>query len=38
MVPFAFVHSAHQAVVLAVPMGLMVGLGNTALIDLAMRS
>jgi hypothetical protein len=38
MVPLAFVHSAHQAVVLAVPMGLMGGLGNAALIDLAMRS
>jgi hypothetical protein len=37
MVPLAFVHSVHQAVVLAVPMrdG---GLGNAALIDLAMRS
>jgi Major Facilitator Superfamily len=38
MAPLAFVHSAHLALVIAVPMGLLGGLASAAFIDLAMRS
>lgn len=38
MIPLAFIDSANSALVLAVPMGLMSGLGTAAYYDLAMRS
>ncbi len=38
MVPLAFIHSARQALVLAVPIGLMGGVAGAAIYDLAMRS
>lgn len=38
MVPFAFIHSANLALVMAVPIGLMGGIAAAAYIDLAMRS
>ena len=38
MVPFAFVHSANLALLLAVPVGLMGGVAGAAYYDLAMRS
>ncbi|HWE97842.1 MAG TPA: MFS transporter [Tepidisphaeraceae bacterium] len=37
-VPFAFVHSAHSALAMAVPIGLLGGLASAAYFDLAMRS
>jgi len=37
-VPLAFIHTAHQALLLAVPIGLMGGLASAALIDLAIRA
>lgn len=36
--PILFAHTAQQALMLAVPIGLMGGLGNVAYIDLAIRS
>ncbi|HWE97841.1 MAG TPA: MFS transporter [Tepidisphaeraceae bacterium] len=38
LVPFAFIHSARLALVLAAPIGLMGGIAAAAYIDLAMRS
>jgi hypothetical protein len=38
MIPLAFINSVDRALVLAVPMGLMSGLGTAAYFDLAMRS
>lgn len=38
MIPLAFIHSAHTAVWLAVPMGLMGGIVTAAIFDLSMRS
>lgn len=38
MVPLVFVHSGHQALVLAVPLGLMGGLAIAAYTDLTMRA
>ncbi len=38
MVPLAFIHSARQALFLAVPIGLMGGVAGAAIYDLAMRS
>jgi hypothetical protein len=38
MIPLAFIDSAERALVLAVPMGLMSGLGTAAYYDLTMRS
>jgi predicted MFS family arabinose efflux permease len=38
MIPLAFAHSANLALLLAVPIGLMGGVAQTAYIDLAMRS
>lgn len=38
MLPLAFVHSGHMALLMAVPMGLMGGLANGAFYDLAVRS
>jgi hypothetical protein len=38
MIPLAFVHSANQAMLMAVPIGLMGGIAITAYYDLAMRA
>ncbi len=38
MIPLAFIHSSHQALAMAVPMGLMSGFGSSAFYDLAIRS
>jgi hypothetical protein len=38
MIPLVFVHSATQALILAVPMGLMGGMATAAYFDLAVRS
>ena len=38
MIPLAFIHSGNQALAMAVPMGLMSGLGMSSFIDLAIRS
>ncbi len=38
MVPLAFIHTGNEALVLAVPMGLMGGIAAGAIYDLAMRS
>ncbi len=38
MVPLAFVHTASQALILAVPMGLMGGMATAAYFDLAVRA
>jgi hypothetical protein len=38
IIPLAFIHSGDQALLLAIPMGLMGGLASAAYYDLAMRS
>lgn len=38
MIPLAFIHTGNEALLIAVPMGLMSGLANAAFYDLAMRS
>jgi MFS family permease len=38
MIPLAFIHTGNEALVLAVPMGLMGGIAAGAIYDLAMRS
>jgi hypothetical protein len=38
MIPLAFIHSGHTALVMAVPMGLLSGFGSSAFYDLAIRS
>jgi hypothetical protein len=38
MIPLAFIHSGNEALLIAIPMGLMSGLANAAFYDLAMRS
>lgn len=38
MVPLAFIHSGDQALIFAVPMGLMGGIATCAFVDLTMRS
>ena len=38
MIPLAFIHSGHLALIMAVPMGLLSGFGSSAFYDLAIRS